>query len=229
VDSLTTHSNPERILMQSDSRTIETTIHGRYVVSAKAAGLPLVVGFHGYGESAEDEYARLISLNGSDRWAVLAIQGLHRFYRRRTNEVVASWMTKEDREHAIADNLRYVSKVIGSVSQEFSTTKTLAVSGFSQGASMAYRCAACIDTRVHGVIALGGDVPPELDSAALGRISAALIGRGARDDWYTEEKIKADEQRLRDAGVNVQVVTIDAGHEWTLEFESAASRFLESI
>ena len=40
------------------------------------------------------------------RWS--SIQGLHRFYQRRTNEVIASWMTRQDRELAIADNLAYV-------------------------------------------------------------------------------------------------------------------------
>jgi predicted esterase len=56
-----------------------------------------------------------------------------------------------------------------------------------------------------------------------------LIGRGIRDEWYTEEKAKADEQRLRACGVNVKVITIDAGHEWSKEFALAASGFIESI
>jgi predicted esterase len=212
-----------------DSRTIETTIHGRYLVSAKRTGLPLLAGFHGYGESAEDEFERLRSLAGSDLWIMLAIQGLHRFYRRRTNEIVASWMTSQDRTHAIVDNIQYTSKVIDSVCQEFSAATTIVVSGFSQGAAMAYRCAVGLERSVSGIIALGGDIPPELDSVALSRIPAALIGRGMRDEWYTEEKAKADEQRLRAAGVDVKVLTFDAGHEWTAEFADAASQFLESI
>ena len=57
----------------------------------------------------------------------------------------------------------------------------------------------------------------------------ALIGRGIRDEWYTSEKLAADERRLSDAGVKVQVVTFDAGHEWTREFSQAAARFLYAV
>jgi predicted esterase len=212
-----------------NARTIETTTHGRYLVEAKQTGLPLLVGFHGYGERAEDAFDRLRSLTGSDRWITLAIQGLHRFYRRRTNEIVASWMTSQDRESAIADNMRYTSKVIDLVCQEFSARQTIVLSGFSQGAAMAYRCAVSLERRVSGVISLGGDIPPELDSSALSRIPAAFVGRGIRDEWYTEEKVNADEQRLRAAGVDVKVLTLDAGHEWTPEFADAAAQFLKTI
>lgn len=215
--------------MQPDARIVETTTHGRYLVGAEGKGLPLLVGFHGYGESAEDEFKRLKSIEGSDRWITVAVQGLHRFYRRRTNDIVASWMTSQDREHAIADNLRYAARVLDSVCKEFSAGSPLVFSGFSQGASMAYRCGARLERSGNGVIALGGDVPPELDTAALSRIPAALIGRGVRDEWYTEEKVTADEQRLRAAGVNVTVLAVDAGHEWTSEFAAAASRFIASF
>jgi len=210
-------------------RTIETTTHGRYLVSAKQAGLPLLAGFHGYGESAENEFERLRSIEGSDLWITVAIQGLHRFYRRRTNEIVASWMTSQDRLLTIADNIKYTVCVIDSVCREFSAAPTIVLSGFSQGVAMAYRCAANLKQPVCGLISLGGDIPPELDSGALSRIPSVLIGRGIRDEWYTEEKAKADEQRLRARGVDVKVMTIDAGHEWSQDFALAASRFLESI
>src|SRR5262245_15204388 len=120
-------------------RTIETTTHGRYIVSAKQTGLPLLAGFHGDGEAAEEAFERLRSIEGSDRWMTVAIQGLHRFYRRRTDEIVASWMTRQDRLLAIADNLKYTAGVIDSVWREFSPAPTIVFSGFSQGVAMAYR------------------------------------------------------------------------------------------
>jgi predicted esterase len=210
-------------------RTIETTTHGRYLVSAKEPGLPLLAGFHGYGESAENEFDRLRSIEGSDRWITVAIQGLHRFYRRSTNEIVASWMTRQDRNLAIADNIKYTAGVIDSVCREFSTAPTIVLSGFSQGVAMAYRCAVNSARPICGLISLGGEIPPELDSDALSRINSVLIGRGIRDQWYTEEKAKADEQRLRTSRVEVKVMTLDAGHEWSAEFALSASRFLQSM
>ena len=157
------------------------------------------------------------------------MQGLNRFYRGRSTDVVASWMTREDRDLAIADNVSYVSAVIDAASREWGTEGRLVLAGFSQGVAMAYRAAAASARAVAGVISLGGDVPPEVNRAALARIPAALIGRGSRDDWYTDQKLAADVARLRDAGVGVTVVSLDAGHEWTAAFSAAAADFLTSV
>jgi predicted esterase len=209
-------------------RTIETPTHGRYLVSAGAGpGAPLLVGFHGYGETAEEELERLRAIPRIDQWTVVSVEGLHRFYRRRTNEVVASWMTRRNRELAIADNTTYVSTVVNRLSEGRSAP--LSLTGFSQGVAMAFRAAAALSSPVACVIACGGDVPPELDARALSRVPAALLGRGVRDEWYSAEKLALDEQRLRTAGAAVQTVTLDAAHEWTAEFAEACGRFLNSF
>src|SRR5436190_1440123 len=146
----------------SGEYSIETTTHGRYLVDGAGTGKPMLVGFHGYGESAEMELNRLVSIPGSDRWTIVAIQGLHRFYRRRTNETVASWMTRQDRMLAMQDNAAYATKVIDAVATEFTASGSLVLSGFSQGVAMAFRAGMASHRRVRGVIALGGDLPPEI-------------------------------------------------------------------
>ena len=213
-------------------RTIAATTHGRYLVvpsSNSEASSGLLVGLHGYAEPAAAAMERLQTIPDAGHWRLVAIQGLNRFYRGRSTDVVASWMTREDRDLAIADNVSYVSAVIDAVSREWGTEGRLVLTGFSQGVAMAYRAAAASARAVAGVISLGGDVPPELDRAALARIPAALIGRGSRDDWYTDQKLGADVARLRDAGVGVTVVSLEAGHEWTAAFSEAAAGFLTSV
>jgi predicted esterase len=206
---------------------IPTPTHGRYLVLPGASSdAPLLLGFHGYGETAEDELRRLQTIPGIDRWAVVSIQGLHQFYRRSTNEVVASWMTRQNRELAIGDNIVYVQSVVNTLSQDSPTT--LVLTGFSQGVATAFRAAASLKQPVTAVIACGGDIPPELEPNALARIPRVLIGRGVRDEWYTSEKQAADEERLRSAGVPVQSVVVNAGHEWTAEFSEISSQFLGS-
>jgi predicted esterase len=211
-------------------RTLETPIHGRYLVSpgGEPRG-PVLVGFHGYAETAEEELRRLRAIPGSDRWSVVSVQGLHQFYRRRTDEVVASWMTRQNRELAIEDNIAFVGRVIRHISENFSLGSILVMTGFSQGAAMAYRAAATVDGVVAGVIACGGDVPPEIAAGELARVKAVLIGRGARDEWYTAEKMAVDEGRLRAAAVSLETMIFDAAHEWTVEFDQACSRFLQSL
>ena len=100
-------------------RNIATTTHGRYLLLPASTPAPagLIVGFHGYAEGAESQLERLRAIPGADRWTLVSVQGLHRFYQRRTNEVIASWMTRQDRELAIADNLAYVDGVVDAASR----------------------------------------------------------------------------------------------------------------
>jgi predicted esterase len=187
----------------------------------------MLVGFHGYGEGADIQLERMRRLPGADRWLLVSIQGLHRFYQRRANVVVASWMTRQDREHAIADNLAYASAVIDAVEREYPGGSRLVLTGFSQGVAMMFRAATASSRPVDGVIAVGGDVPPELGPAVLARVRRALICHGARDEWYTEEIFGRDIQRLREAGVTIRPLEFGGGHEWSDEVVQAASSFLD--
>ena len=207
---------------------VETRIHGRYLaIPAPASGpAPLLVGFHGYAEDAEAQLERLRSIPESNRWHIVSIQALHRFYQRRTDRVVASWMTRQDRELAITDNLAYVATCIDAIAAEWPTIPKVVFAGFSQGVAMAFRAAANTPHRVAGVIAVGGDIPPELTPGALQRISAVLIVRGTSDGWYTTETFADDERRLLDCSVSVRAVEFHAGHEWSSEIAAAAGHFL---
>jgi predicted esterase len=200
-----------------DVRTIPATVHGRYLVRD---GPPerLLVGFHGYGETAEAHMNELRQIPGIDRCTVVAVQALHPFYVSRTGMIVASWMTSLDRELAIDDNRAYVRSVVAL----FPMPRQLVFLGFSQGAAMAYRAAVGSDAT--GVIALGGDVPPEVVEARP-KLPPVLIGRGIREEWYTDEKLQKDLRFLRDV-TTVSTCIYDGAHEWTAEFREAAGEFL---
>ena len=219
--------------MSRFDRTLPATVHGHYWVRpatapSSAAGdaasgkgpAPLLVGFHGYGETAENHLAALESLPGTDGWTLAAVQALHPFYTR-SGRVVASWMTKLDRELAIADNTAYAAAAVEAIRHETGASGPLVFAGFSQGVAMAYRAAAAVPCA--GLIALAGDVPPDVDPAAL---PPALIGRGLRDEWYDEAKMAADRERLHAAGIAVEECVFDGGHEWGRAFRDAAGAFL---
>ena len=202
-----------------DVRTIAATVHGRFLVRD---GPPerLLVGFHGYGETADVHMPELEQIPGIERWTAVAVQALHPFYMNRTGAIVASWMTSLDRELAIEDNRAYVRAIV----EEFPPPRQLVFLGFSQGVAMAYRAAA--GSSASGVIALGGDVPPELFDSPL-RLPPVLIGRGTREEWYTAEKLEKD-VTLLSAVTTVSTCIYDGGHEWTAEFREAAGRFLSA-
>lgn len=208
---------------------IEARVHGRYLLRP-AAGEPVgvVVGFHGYGESAAPHLEALLEVPGIERWTVAAIQGLHPFYTR-LGEVVASWMTKLDREVAITDNIAYVGAAVREILAAAGIDGPLVYAGFSQGVAMAYRASAGAGHRCHGLIALAGDVPPELADADLAGFPRVLIGRGDGDGWYTEEKLTADVQLLRRKGVAVEFERFEGGHEWTPAFNRRCGELLRRL
>jgi predicted esterase len=195
---------------------LSTTVHGRYLYEDRGPER-LLVGFHGYAETADVNFAELQQLPGIERWSVVSIQALHPFYTR-TGEVVANWMTKLDRELAIADNLGYVSNVLA----QLPSPRQLVFAGFSQGAAMAARAAASIPCA--GLILLGGDVPPEVKNDGA-QLPPVLLARGTRDDWYTAEKFDADAAFL-EPRTRVTKLVFDGGHEWSDAFRTAAGEFL---
>jgi len=212
-------------------KTPEASIHGRYLVEPAPAPSPLLVGFHGYAEGAEIQLERLRAIPGSDAWTLVSIQGLHRFYRgqgeRRT--VVASWMTRQDRALAIADNLAYVESAVKAAVAETQSDGRVVFAGFSQGAAMALRAASLLPFAALGALVVGGDVPPDITRSSLARISRAFVGRGTDDTRYSHDQWLADSTRLRDAGVHVEPVSFQGGHDWNEELCAAAGSFLRRV
>ena len=216
--------------MQSDYdiRLVPTLTHGRVLVR-KARGVPLglLVGFHGYMENADIQMQRLEAVPYGSDWTLLSIQALHRFYRRRTNEVVASWMTRQDREVAIADNIDYVNAALESVAHD--TPAKVVYAGFSQGVAMAFRSAVRGRRTAAGIIGVGGDVPPELLLDPHAAFPSVLLARGMSDERFTAEKFRADVNALAARGGRVRAHEFDGGHEWNDSFAVAAAGFLQSV
>jgi len=203
------------------ARTLETAVHGRYLYDDRGPER-LLVGFHGYAETAEIHLAELEKIPGIERWSVASVQALHPFYTR-SGSIVASWMTSLDRDLAVADNIAYVRRIMASLG----TPQTVVFAGFSQGATMAARAAAYAGPAA-GLIMLGGDLPPDIHADPSVVLPPLLLARGERDDWYTEEKFKKDLSYL-EGKAQVKSCVFAGGHEWTDTFRGAAGAFLAAL
>jgi predicted esterase len=220
--------------------TIETRTHGRYLVDRANVPelVPMLVGFHGYAETAERMLTNLRAVAPREPtglpaapgaivsdWCVVSVQALHRFYTR-SEEVAANWMTRQDRELEIANNTAYVWSVVHAVERDYRVRRPLVFAGFSQGVAMAYRAAAA--GACDALILLAGDVPPDVAPRAS-NLPPILLGRGTKDQWYTEQKATADVRLLRDADVSVTEHVFDAGHVWDESFVTVAQHFLQRM
>jgi predicted esterase len=230
---------------------IPTTTHGRVLIEdAPVSPSGTIVAFHGYGHNAEDILRELQRVPGIEAWRRIAPQALHRFYTRDSSKVIASWMTREDRELAIADNVGYVDHMLdqalgprpkaqaspsagearpgGAGSSPEPRASSLVFLGFSQGASMAYRAAVLGKHRVTGIVALAGDVPPELRSVPAIAWPRVLVAGGTRDEWFTP-KLDADLAFFAAHNIQHDVLRFDGAHEWTDDFCRAVGQFLRTL
>jgi dienelactone hydrolase len=230
-------------LLTVTSLSVATTAHGRVLVRASpGAASGLLVGFHGYAETAARHLERLSAIPGAGAWTLVAIQGLNRFYRGRSRDTIAGWMTREDRETAIADNIGYVDAVLGTVCSRYAIVATLATGdrslrgsvplvcvGFSQGVAMAFRAAVRGRYRADAIVAVGADVPPELLADGLVRFPPVLLARGSRDEYYTQAIMDADVDALSRRGTVVRSLVFEAGHEWHASVTAAAGEVLATL
>jgi predicted esterase len=219
-------------MSETEIRTIETSIHGRYLVRRTGAGEKpvVIVGFHGYAQSAEDILEPLVHLAGERDAVIVSVQALHRFYNVKAQTVVASWMTRQDRELAVEDNVEYVSAVVDQIRRELrGETGPLVFVGFSQGAPMAYRAAALSGHDCQGIIVLGGDLPPEITPEQLRAFPPVLIGRGSGDEWFAHAVFEENASRLESAGCAVNAFEFEGGHEWAEAFVTEARKMVDKL
>lgn len=207
---------------------IEARTHGRVVVRPAPGNgpWPTIVGFHGYAEDADIHVRALDAIPDIGAWLLVGVQALHPFYTKQ-NRVVANWMTSQDRELAIADNVDYVGRVLAWLRETYGAGAPVVFAGFSQGGAMAYRAAAAHGAS--GLLILAADVPPDIASASSASLPPTLIGRGTRDEWYSEAKHAQDIATLARLGTSVDNCVFEGGHEWGQDFYEAAGQFLARL
>jgi predicted esterase len=208
--------------------SIPTPIHGRVLVEDAASpsnSARVLLGCHGYAQNAATMLSGLSTIPGIDAWRRVSVQAPNRFYTRGDESVVASWMTREDREDAIADNIQYLQNVVNAVAAD---AKAIVYLGFSQGASMVSRAAARVTPRAAGLIVLGGDIPADVKDDPSVQLPPVLIGCGVRDTWYGA-RMDEDLAFLQSRGIAHDVVRFDGAHEFNAEFAAAAGAWLARL
>jgi len=208
---------------------VPVTTHGRVLVDETAPATParLLVGCHGYAQSADEMMDLLRTIPARAAWTRVSIQALHRFYRGRSEVTVASWMTRQDRDLLIGDNVAYVDAAVAEVAAGRAIAQ-LVFCGFSQGVAMAFRAGLRGRRQADAVLALGGDVPPELLADPAVAFPRVLLARGTRDEWYKERTLRDNEARLRERGALVDTLTFDGAHEWHMDFATRAAEILDT-
>lgn len=142
---------------------------------------------HGYAQLAStfiEQFDFMVDHNT----AVIAPEGLHRFYRRGFNgEVVASWMTKEDRLNDILD---YVSFLNAVHAQFTNPRQRVNILGFSQGVATACRWLAESDLIPSNIVLWAGTFPSDITlepGESVFNNTRTFLAYDSEDPFRTEE------------------------------------------
>ena len=171
---------------------------------------------HGYGQSASDFIQNFSDL-ADDNTLVAAPEGLHRFYLKSTRgKVGASWMTKEEREDDIRNNIQYLNQTLGQLVEKTTPDIHIIVVGFSQGAPTAFRWAAQLDQNISMLISWGSDIPADVLSDPIGldkinRSNTHLVV-GSQDQYITEERLYNHLHDLDNAECAYDLISYNGDH-----------------
>jgi predicted esterase len=95
--------------------------------------------FHGYGQLAENLLYKFESLSPEQHY-IVAPEGLSRFYWKGVSEQpVASWMTRLDRQDEIADYVEFIDRVYQNIGWQKQKHRQRILFGFSQGCATLWR------------------------------------------------------------------------------------------
>ena len=199
-----------------------------------AAARELWIALHGYGQLARDFIGRLSAVDDGTR-LIVAPEGLSRFYSKQArlahftakdDAVGASWMTRDDRDDEIVDQLAWLDRVLATFRARVAPTTPITVLGFSQGAATAARW---VDsggvTPAH--LILWGALPADslsTDSAVWRTRCTWVVGD--RDEFVTEPMISAARTRLQEADVPFTFMSFTGGHRLD---DAALARLLSSV
>jgi predicted esterase len=198
-----------------------------YAVGGPAADSPdglreLWIVCHGYGQLAGPFLESFADLATPSR-RIVAPEALSRFYLDRLStasetppRVGATWMTREDREHEITDQVAYLDALHELLRPAASASRVrLRVLGFSQGVATVGRWLAYGRVRADEVILWAGSFPPDLEIASFAeRLHGApvVLVVGTRDELASWAGADATLHRLTAGGVDARLLSFDGGH-----------------
>ena len=171
---------------------------------------------HGYGQPAASMIKNFKVLD-TDKHYIVAPEALSRFYWNGFGgEVVASWMTSEDRENEIKDYVHYLNALYAQVISKINKTVQINVLGFSQGATTVSRWVGAGKIQANRLVLWAGLIAEDLDrKTALPIFQKADIFfvYGTKDPYIKEEYLKIQQNMMQKYNLKHQTFTFDGKHE----------------
>ncbi len=175
---------------------------------------PLLLVLHGFGQVAA-EFIKIFEPLVQRGILIAAPQAPHQFYRSLADRTVGfSWLSRYERDQSIQDFAHYMENFYALLQSAYRIdTRRVFVLGFSQGVPMAYRMWAHSNVPLSGLIACGGDLPPDIGEKLrdLSPLPVLLV-HGRRDQIVPLHKAHEAQSQLAAAGLPVELLEFEGEH-----------------
>ena len=175
--------------------------------------------FHGYGQLAEFFIRKFKSFDSSER-LIVAPEGTNYGYLEGfSGRVGANWMTKHERELAIANNHRFLDELLGVILSKYDQRPNIHILGFSQGAATATRWASRWIGKVESLVLWAGGFAEDLVLSEAKEVfsqTKITLVLGHQDELITSESILKQEILLSNIVKNYERIGFEGGHELDL-------------
>ena len=202
----------------SKENRVKFSFDARYFTDGDSEADHIWLCLHGYAQLAP-YFIRKFNVI-AEQAQVVVPEGLHRFYMQDgSGRVVASWMTKEDRETDIKNYLEYLDTVMSDILTSRKTKpQKIILFGFSQGVATACRYFAHSALEITDVILWAGALPPDLDLTAMRskrKTACFHLIYGDEDPYMKDSPYKTSMEVLDDLGYSYDLETFSGVHEIT--------------
>lgn len=171
---------------------------------------------HGYAQTA-DLFLEDFKALQSENTFIVAPEGLSRFYWKDfTNNPVASWMTKTDREVDIQDNIEYLNSLYLKITEgiDFKNIK-INFLGFSQGVATLSRWLYSGVVKSDANFLYAGDLAKEFDYSKSKNFKSAknYFIYGSKDFFINESKVLSLKKYFSENKLNLNIFTFEGKHQ----------------
>jgi phospholipase/carboxylesterase len=190
-----------------------------YVPENANAPRPLLITCHGYGENKRHAM-RVARECVPDDFAIASLQGFHQHIREPFEQGVPlkfgfGWLTNFKPEESIALHHKFVIDVVGKlVNENVADRNKIFLMGFSQTCALNFRFAFTHTDILRGIIGICGGMPGDWETSTIYKETSASVFylHGVSDEFYTPERVKDFESKLKQRASEVIKKSYDAGH-----------------
>lgn len=203
-------------MVQAHKLAVSKTAH--FYTLGKPSGLTrrFWIVCHGYGQLAKT-FIRRFDVLDKEKDFVLAPEGLSRFYWGGfMGNVVASWMTREDRLDEIDDYCNYLQNLYDLYFPQLPHDVQIILLGFSQGCATQCRWVVEKSPWFHHLVLWAGMLPDDVQFATRKEYLSSKklhFVYGKQDEFLTEERLEWQQNFAREQGLDFNIFSFEGGHE----------------